>query len=275
MTCPQFVYKQAMFQFLLFFKIYAQDFFEMRKCPISRPVSKSAIIVVTSVTPTPTVVPPITLTQTSTAAEPVSTCVQRKEWRELSSVEQQNYQDAVVCLKQKPSKMNINSPSRYDDIAYAHFRSATTKHNSAQFLVWHRWFLHSFEKILQSECGFTGALPYWDWTVDVNNAESSEVLNDFGGDGHPVTGCLQNAPFANWATSFQPSPCLTRRYLSSPGFNGRSGSFQPTAINSIIATRWNYASLSNSIELGPHAAAHLAMSGTMSFLTMAANGFFS
>lgn len=56
--------------------------------------------------------------------------VVRKEWRTLSDVQKQEYLDAVLCLKTKPSRLGQNH-SLYDDFPYLHSRSGT--HGMSKF----------------------------------------------------------------------------------------------------------------------------------------------
>lgn len=44
---------------------------------------------------------------------------QRREWRSLSTAEQEEYISAVKCLATKPSRLNLTT-SLYDDFPYIH-----------------------------------------------------------------------------------------------------------------------------------------------------------
>lgn len=103
------------------------------------------------------------------------------------------------------------------------------------FYPWHRLFLYSYEKDLQS-CGYIGALPYWDWTLDALSDEAffnSPIFDPetgFGGNGewvpgnysHPAGdlvptsggldfadrtggGCIPNGPFKNASNHIGPN----------------------------------------------------------------------
>ena len=54
----------------------------------------------------------------------------RKEWRELSEQQRQDYIKSNLCLKQLPSKLNpsIKSPSRWDDFVYVHWAANDHAH---------------------------------------------------------------------------------------------------------------------------------------------------
>jgi len=72
-------------------------------------------------------------------------------------------------------------------------------HGVGVFLPWHRYAIWTFESVLRSECNYTGAQPYWDWTLDNPRSNgsilTSPVVQAFGGDGSADTGCVQNGPF--------------------------------------------------------------------------------
>lgn len=97
--------------------------------------------------------------------------VLRKEWSAATPEERTAYTNAVLCLATKPSTIGLNT-TMYDDFAYVHnklnqrsknndtsFASTNenwTVHGVAQFLPWHRYFMHLHEQALK-ECGYTGA----------------------------------------------------------------------------------------------------------------------
>ena len=63
-----------------------------------------------------------------------------------------------------------------------------------------------FEKALREECGYNGAQPYWNWTLDSKNGTDffdSPVFDEttgFGGDGESgdkSEHCVQTGPFSN------------------------------------------------------------------------------
>ena len=80
------------------------------------------------------------------ACAPGQTPAVRREWRELSDQERADYVNAVVCLHGKPSKLaSIQSPSRFDDVAFTHFNARSFAHGNSAFLPWHRAYLQAFE----------------------------------------------------------------------------------------------------------------------------------
>lgn len=111
----------------------------------------------------------------------------RKEWHEITDAEKAEYERAVQCLRELPSKdyAGVDAvTTRLDDLVYTYRMLANETHSLAKFLPWRRWFIQLHENILSEECGFTGTQPYWDWTIDksqdmnINDIETySEMSN--------------------------------------------------------------------------------------------------
>jgi tyrosinase len=106
-----------------------------------------------------------------------------------------------------------------------------------QFLPYHRYFVASYEKALREECGFAGAQPYWDWTLDTKTTADfvkSPIFDTtvgFGGNGAFIPynasdpnqpsaplgdvpgrtggGCVTDGPFKNMTLRLGPGPDLS------------------------------------------------------------------
>ncbi|KAF2736727.1 Di-copper centre-containing protein [Polyplosphaeria fusca] len=91
----------------------------------------------------------------------------RKEYGALTIPERDSYVKAVLCLMSKPSKLSASqapgAKNRYDDFVAVHLQQTLTIHLTANFLTWHRYFTWAYENALRTECGYTGAQPYWNW----------------------------------------------------------------------------------------------------------------
>ncbi|KAJ1673687.1 hypothetical protein EV182_004756, partial [Spiromyces aspiralis] len=101
--------------------------------------------------------------------------VVRKELRNLTSDERRRFLDALN---------EMHSRGWFDAFARLHDTAAHGIHGNDLFLVWHRAFIRHFEVALQAiDPGLT--LPYWNWGIDANNPESTEILgpNWLGGNG--------------------------------------------------------------------------------------------
>ncbi|PGH15885.1 hypothetical protein AJ80_05417 [Polytolypa hystricis UAMH7299] len=173
----------------------------------------------------------------------------RKEWRTLTQEEQLDYLSAVKCFLEKPgltpASVAPGAVSRYEDLVVTHIQQTMDIHFVGHFLPWHRWFTAVYEKGLREECGYKGAQPYWDWTLDVNppsNWAKSPVFDPvygFGGNGAFVEsngpndvpgrtggGCVADGPFKDMVIRLGPmddlsgNPRCLHRDLS-PYFAGR------------------------------------------------------
>jgi tyrosinase len=100
----------------------------------------------------------------------------------------------VKCILSKPSLTptfpNTDVLSRYDDLLYTHIQQTFSIHYVGHFLAWHRFFVAVYETMLRNECGYKGAQPYWDWTLDTP-AEKFTASPVFD----PVTGFGGNGPW--------------------------------------------------------------------------------
>jgi tyrosinase len=154
--------------------------------------------------------------------------------RTLSKPQKLQYLSAVQCALRKPS---ITPPtaapgalSRYDDLVATHINQTMSIHFVGHFLPWHRLFTAYYEKLLREECGYRGAQPYWDWTLDSTPAKflGSPVFDPvygFGGNGPLTTpynasanevpgrtggGCVADGPFTNMTVHLGPFTSLSR-----------------------------------------------------------------
>jgi len=157
-----------------------------------------------------------------------STCtspVIRREWRNFSEKEKDEYFRAVHCLRTKPSILGTNH-SLYDDFGYIHIQIGEYAHETAGFLAWHRYFIHIYERALKEQCEYPGHLAYWDWELDWDNIEKSPIWaseNGFGGDGKGDLSvgegrCVTDGPFANMTIFYyeygEQEHCLSRGFRS-------------------------------------------------------------
>uniref|UniRef100_A0A0W0GD91 Tyrosinase copper-binding domain-containing protein n=1 Tax=Moniliophthora roreri TaxID=221103 RepID=A0A0W0GD91_MONRR len=169
----------------------------------------------------------------------------RQEWRALTVTEKQEYIDAVKCLQTLPSQTAAikEAKTRFDDFQSAHIVLADEVHLVGQFLVWHRLYVHTYEKALREECGYQGSQPYWDWTLDIEDGLTSFAASPlfdptygFGGNGAdipgyngffnnvsetpdweyggPGGGCIQDGPFASYNLSLGPGTLITNHCIS-------------------------------------------------------------
>ncbi|KAJ9071270.1 hypothetical protein DSO57_1038645 [Entomophthora muscae] len=134
-----------------------------------------------------------------------------KEIRELKPEELKAYIDAIKTLhkKQKPDQ-----PSKIDKNAATHVKQHKYIHGVPAFFPWHCQFIHNYELKLQ-KINSTVTLPYWDWTIDLQEPHNSSVLSNamFGGNRNSAKdNCVTDGPFSHQMVT-TPSPhCLRRNY---------------------------------------------------------------
>ncbi|KAG8793439.1 hypothetical protein FRC12_002735 [Ceratobasidium sp. 428] len=224
----------------------------------------------------------------------------RKEWRDLNDAGRKAFIDAVKCLGTKPHNSTLaptgatsgippvnTSSSYYDDFVYAHMDSNVKDHFTAIFFPWHRWYLHTFEKALKEMCGFTGTIPFWDWSRDVANIPASPVFNSSVTHGLGTFGTASNnytvtdGAFGNTIRAYLEPHRVSRRYdhypfatktfpfdFTKPNMSAPE-TFTPAIIHSIVTgSIGNFTDFAYKIDgewaQGPHNAAHLMIKGDLS-----------
>jgi tyrosinase len=80
-------------------------------------------------------------------------------------------------------------------------------HNVGVFLPWHRLTVWTYESVLRNECGYTGAQPYWDYTLDTpekggrfNSSPIFDPVYGFGGGGKGPVGAAPIAALPSAST---------------------------------------------------------------------------
>lgn len=100
----------------------------------------------------------------------------RKEIHDLSQKEWRAFSDAVLQLA---SPNLLTGKSRYDAYATMHQTYMVDAHGSAQFPAWHRQFISSFEKELQT-INPSICLPHWNWSLESDALQNSIIWNYLG-----------------------------------------------------------------------------------------------
>jgi len=186
----------------------------------------------------------------------------RREWRSLSKVESLAYIEAVRCLRNTPSRLNLNH-SLYDDFPWVHQNYGAYSHGAAPFLAWHRYFIHLYERALREDCGFHGHLTYWDWMLDWEDITKAPVWNNvtgFGGNGNPnnasdIGFCVLEGPFADLEipyirADFKPH-CLSRDFADKKSLTRLGQDIRPAVIEKLLS----YSDY-DSFNIGLEATAH-------------------
>ncbi|KAI0226408.1 hypothetical protein L0F63_002380, partial [Massospora cicadina] len=175
---------------------------------------------------------------------------ERREIRELSWEELQNFYSALEAMK----KSGV-----YDRICRIHLENVSFAHATPYFLPWHREFIYRFEQELR-RINPRVTLPYWDWSLDAQAPERSEILSPayFGNQGKR---CLDNGPFSGWRCPQPSDHCLSRRYN---GGATLSAFYSPELLRHTLDGRKTYDEFRRAIEGPPHGNVHNNIGGDMS-----------
>jgi tyrosinase len=176
---------------------------------------------------------------------------------------------------------------RYDDWVAYHINATGTwpgTHNNGYFLPFHRYMLHQWENALQSECGYDGPTPWWDWSLEspergghFNSSPIWDPVLGFGGDGKEVKSekelrCIEDGPWAKynltlaWPLKRKFERCLERDFDWALG----EASASPNKTLNILLARDTYARFSeldfapngfDEAQGGPHIFGHIAVGG--------------
>ncbi|KAH6628199.1 hypothetical protein F5144DRAFT_493509 [Chaetomium tenue] len=149
----------------------------------------------------------------------------RREWGDLSADDRKAYIAAMLCIMKKPSKLDATkfpgAKSRYDDFVVVHMNQTMSIHGTGNFLSWHRYYTWAFERVLQTECGYNGTQPYWDWGRWAQDPETSPIFDgsdtSLSGNGEKIDhkasgmvpagnggGCVQKGPFKDMVVHLGP-----------------------------------------------------------------------
>jgi tyrosinase len=192
----------------------------------------------------------------ATAADCASNPNVRYEWDNYSASDRHALMDAFKCLMNKPpSGAFSNSKSRWEDFARLHQMYTPNVHSTqsqrnAKFLLWHRYFVWTFEQVLRSECGFNRAFFWFDETKHTgafsnSDAFSAEYLGRLGTDSH----CVTDGAFAGLTVNIGPGAGFQSRCLNRAGNIGSSQQVNTGYVNSCLSNA-NFDNFANCFELG-------------------------
>lgn len=145
----------------------------------------------------------------------------RYEWRNTPTADRVAFISAIKCLMGKPPSGKFSpATNRYEDLVRLHQWYMPNVHGNANFVIWHRYYLWTFEQVLRKECGYSRPMPWWDEAKDAGNFHSSDMFTDsryFGHmtsypDGSPV--CIGSGAFSGLTCHIGPGQSNTPHCLS-------------------------------------------------------------
>jgi tyrosinase len=160
--------------------------------------------------------------QTAAAAACSANPNMRFEWRQFSTSDRLAFISAIKCLMNKPPSGKFPpATSRYEDFVRLHQMVMPNVHGNPKFLVWHRYYLWTFEQVLRAECGYNRAFPWWDETLDAGKFAQSDMFTNTNYFGHlpppDANGngyCIQSGAFAGLTCHIGPGQSNTPHCLS-------------------------------------------------------------
>ena len=103
----------------------------------------------------------------------------RREWDSYPDSDRQAFVDGLKCLMTRPASGQFRgATNRYEDLAILHQTFTPAVHGNSKFLLWHRYFLWTFEQILRSECSFNRDLPWFDETRFAGRFQQSSIFTN-------------------------------------------------------------------------------------------------
>lgn len=189
----------------------------------------------------------------------------RVEWDRMGNSDRQKFIDAVKCLLSKPpSGQFSNAKNRYEDLVALHQLLTPNVHGNAKFLVWHRSLLFLFERLLRTECGFDGPLPWFDETRYAGRFAQSSIFSSQWLGSIALGGqCVRDGQVANLVLNVGPGSGNQVHCLARNGDGSLTSHCNQEYVN--LCGRYpDYAGLSNCVELGYHGYGHLGVGAVMS-----------
>lgn len=181
----------------------------------------------------------------------------RFEWRQYSDSDRLAFVKAVKCLMNKPPSGNFPpAKSRYEDFVRIHQDYMPNVHNNAKFLIWHRYYLWTFEQVLRTECGFDRAMVWWDETLDAGKFAQSDMFTNslyFGSlpppdaNGNPT--CVTDGEFGGLIANIGPGESSTAHCLSRAVTESNTAQCNADFIN-YCNQRTSYADFESCLEYG-------------------------
>jgi len=190
----------------------------------------------------------------------------RPEWETLGDSDKQAFVDAIKCLMKKPASGQFRgAQSRYEDVVTLHQTFTPQVHNNDIFLLWHRYLLWSFENILQTECGYSRSMPWWDEAKWAGNFQSSSVFSAKYFGGLTNGGCVTNGQFNSTSTTAHIGPGNSNRaHCISRNYNAATTQYCSYDYVNYCASLTDYHDMQNCNQGGPHAQGHNGIGGVMS-----------
>lgn len=161
--------------------------------------------------------------------------------RKLSAADRTAYLSAVQCLIGKKAQANKRkvpgARNRLDDFVASHLVEGENMHFNGWLYPWHRHFVWLYEQALKTECGYNGAQPYWDWTLDAGD----DLLKSPVFDGSATSMGSNGEAIAHGATTLTAFGLNLQLPAGTGGGCLKSGPFKDLVVSTHdLPTTWSY-----------------------------------
>ncbi|KAK8116062.1 hypothetical protein PG984_012564 [Apiospora sp. TS-2023a] len=192
----------------------------------------------------------------------------RFEWRQYSPSDRTALVDGIKCLMDKPpSGKFAPAQNRYEDLVRIHQNYAPNIHNNNKFLIWHRYFLWTFEQMLREECNFNRAFVFWDEKKDAGHFAEFDMFSPdyFGSLPGPTDGagtCIRDGAFANTTLHVGPGTGNSDHCLSRAVDETATANCDKT-FEDYCLSKETYPEFESCWEYGPHGYGHNGIGSVM------------
>lgn len=188
----------------------------------------------------------------------------RQEWHSTSTSDKQNFVDSLKCLMGKaPSGQFSASKSRYEDFVALHQILTPRVHGSSKFLLWHRYYLWTFEQVLRSDCGLTATFPWFDETKYAGRfAQSSIFSSQWMGAISLGGNCVTDGQFANMVINIGPGTGNQVHCLARNGDGEKTKNTDQSMVDA-CNSRGTFADMAGCAEGAAHAWGHNGIGAVM------------
>ncbi|KAK8069728.1 hypothetical protein PG994_006344 [Apiospora phragmitis] len=192
----------------------------------------------------------------------------RFEWRNYQDTDRRAFVKAIKCLMDKPPSGKFEpAKNRYEDLVRVHQNFSPNIHNNNKFLLWHRYFLWTFEQVLREECNFDRAFPFWDETKDAGHFADFDMFSPdyFGSLPGPTDGagtCIRDGAFANTTLHIGPGTGNSKHCLSRAVDETATANCDKTFEDYCLSKK-TYPEFESCWEYGPHGYGHNGIGSVM------------
>lgn len=188
----------------------------------------------------------------------------RVEWHSLSTADRNSFVNGVKCLLSRaPSGRFPQAKNRYEDLVALHQAVVLNVHGNAKFLIWHRYYVWTFEDILRTECGFTAPLPWFDETKYSGRFASSSIFSaDWFGAINVGGRCVTNGKFAGLTLNVGPGTSNSAHCLARNNDDSKTANTNAQMVDGCNA-RTTYADMAACSEGSAHAWGHNGIGAVM------------